>query len=136
MRARRLLNFRLGVSIFMLFSLGMREARAQGTDEPEHSPLSTIYGNTGLWKVFSADNLPGGQASFNVWYDRINRNPGWLTISTTGVSGAYGVTDWLEIGINFDLNVHVLVRRQDQLSFGQQHLGPHLDLSELAGGTL
>ncbi len=99
-------------------------AQAQNADEPPpHPAISTIYGNTGLWKVYSAPNLPKYKGSFNVFYDRINRNPGFLTIGTVGVSGAFGITDWLELGINVELNRHILARRQDQLSFGQQALG-------------
>lgn len=106
---------------FLLLNAG---AQAQSTDEaPPHPAISTILGNTGLWKVYSAPNLPKYKASFNVFYDRINRNPGFLTISTVGVSGAYGITDWLELGMNFEINKHILARRQDQLSFGQQALG-------------
>ncbi|MBI2815394.1 MAG: PKD domain-containing protein [Acidobacteria bacterium] len=111
--------FRLTLIICALIA-----ARAQAQDDqPSHPPSSTIYGNTGLWKVFSAPNLPKGQVSFSAWYDRINRNPGFLTISTVGPSGAVGLTDWLELGINFEINKRILARRQDQLSFGQQALG-------------
>ncbi len=110
--------------LFIISTLTAVGARAQSMDDqPSHPPSSTIYGNTGLWKVFSADNLPRHQASFSVWYDRINRNPGFLTIGTVGISGAAGITDWLEFGMNFEINKHILARRQDQLSFGQQALG-------------
>src|SRR6266404_5825531 len=117
---------------FLLLNVG---AQAQNADEaPPHPAISTLLGNTGLWKVYSADNLPKYKASFNVWYDRINRNPGYLTISTVGISGAVGLTDWLELGMNFEINKHILARRQDQLSFGQQALG--LFGTQTPGATL
>lgn len=114
----------LHLTLLIISTLIVAAAQAQTPDDqPSHPPSSTIYGNTGLWKVFSARNLPKGQASFSAWYDRINRNPGFLTISTVGPSGAVGITDWLELGINFEINKRILARRQDQLSFGQQALG-------------
>ncbi|MBI4458991.1 MAG: OmpA family protein [Acidobacteria bacterium] len=96
---------------------------AQAQESRYLQPTASLYGNTGLWKVLSPDTLPPGQAAFSVWYDRISRNPGWLTISTIGVGGSAGLTDWLEFGASFDINRRVLVRRQNQLSFGQQQLG-------------
>src|SRR6202030_3300734 len=92
-------------------------------EKPDNPPVATVYGNTGLWHLFTADNFGKGQAGFNVFYDRINRNPGFLTLSAVGVSGAVGLTNWLEFGANFDINDHMLVRRADELSFGQQSLG-------------
>lgn len=117
-------TFQITISLLIISVLAAVAAQAQAKDEqPAHPPLATVYGNTGLWRVFSADNLPQHQVAFNVWYDRINRNPGFLTISTVGVSGAVGITDWLELGMNFEINKRILARRQDQLSFGQQALG-------------
>src|SRR5256885_17133726 len=102
-------------SVFLLLgSLLAAGAFAQSTDEGPNLPTTNILGNSGLWKVFTADNLERGQGSFSVWYDRINRNPGWLTISTVGASGAIGLTDRLEFGANFEFNKHILARRQDQ----------------------
>src|SRR5215475_13664287 len=80
-------------------------------------------GNTGLWKVLTASTLARRKMSFSVWYDRTNRNPGALTISTTGFSAAYGIGGRFELGAALEANKRVLVRRQDQLSFGQQALG-------------
>jgi hypothetical protein len=85
--------------------------------------VAGIYGNTGLWKVLTADTLPRGDFSFSTWFDRTNRNPGWLTVSTSGLSGAVGITDRLEAGVYFEANQHVRVGQADQLSFGQQALG-------------
>lgn len=85
--------------------------------------VAGIYGSTGLWKVFTADSLPAGQLSLSTWYDRTNRNPGYLRIGTLGFGGSVGVTDRIEFGASFEANRHVLVGRPDQLSFGQQALG-------------
>ena len=109
------------LGIFLFISVG---AQAQSAGETsDHRPVATVFGNTGLWHVFSADNLAHGQAGINVFYDRINRNPGYLTISGVGISGAVGLTDWLEFGASVDINEHILVGRATQLSFGQQALG-------------
>ncbi|HWP84630.1 MAG TPA: OmpA family protein [Terriglobia bacterium] len=86
-------------------------------------PTSSLSGNTGLWKVHTPTGLELGQVSFSLWADRINRNPGQLTITTYGFGGAVGLTDWMELGLNFEVNRRILVRRADQLSLGQQQLG-------------
>src|SRR5215470_12420826 len=85
-----------------------------------HAQTASESGNTGLWRVLTAATLAPRKTSFSVWYDRTNRNPGDLTISTTGFSAAYGISDRFEFGAAFEANKRVLVRRQDQLSFGQQ----------------
>ncbi len=106
---------------FLLAAVG---APAQQQEESRFlQPNASLYGVTGLWKTLVPETLPPGQASFSVWYDRINRNPGFLTISTVGVGGAVGITRHLEFGVNFEINRRILVRRADQLSFGQQQLG-------------
>lgn len=56
-------------------------------------------------------------------YDRFNRNPGSLTVSTVGLGGAAGITDRLEFGMALEANRNVLVGQAEQLSFGQQALG-------------
>jgi len=86
-------------------------------------PTASLSGNTGLWKVHSPINLAPGQAAFSVWADRINRNPGLLTITTYGFGGSAGLTSWLELGVNFEVNRRILVRRASELSLGQQQLG-------------
>src|SRR5213593_1098810 len=95
-------------------------ACASGAADP---PVSAIYGNTGLWKVLSAETLQAGKASFSTWYDRFHRNPGQLTISTFGFAASVGITDRLEGGVNFEAIRHVRAGRREQLSFGQQALG-------------
>ena len=107
--------------LFLMAAVGAHGQAQQ--DSPYLKPTASLHGNTGLWKVLSADTLPPGQLGLSVWYDRIGRNPGDLTISTIGFGGAVGITDWLEFGANFELNRRVLVRRANQLGFGQQALG-------------
>ena len=106
-------------AIRRVLGLGFMLAAALGAADP----VAGIYGNTGLWKVLSADTLAAGQVSASIWYDRINRNPGYLTISTFGFGGAWGITDRIEFGISVEANRHVLVGRAQQLSFGQEALG-------------
>src|SRR5215468_9562872 len=98
-------------------------ARAADTPQAESANVASINGNTGLWKVLTADGLPAHQFSVSTWYDRINRNTGQLEISTLGLSGAVGVTNRIEFGVSFEANRQVSVARLDQLSFGQQALG-------------
>ncbi len=93
---------------------------AENVSPPGEPGLS---GNTGFWKVLTAETLPKRQASFSIWYDRINRNPGYLTVSTTGLAGCFGITDRLEFGASLEAYRHVRVGREEQLSLGQQALG-------------
>jgi len=94
-----------------------------GDNSSNRPAVAGVYGNTGLWKVFTAQTLPAGQASLSIWYDRINRNPGHLIVSTLGFGGCVGITDRLEVGVDLEANRHVLVGRAEELSFGQQALG-------------
>src|SRR5690348_778996 len=56
---------------------------------PDYSqPTASILGTTGLWKVFVPGTLAAKQSSISASYDRINRNPGNLTISTTAFGAA------------------------------------------------
>jgi outer membrane protein OmpA-like peptidoglycan-associated protein len=110
----------------ILFGLLISTASIQAQTAAEMrflKPTSSLSGNTGLWKVHSPLNLMPGQVSFSAWGDRINRNPGQLTITTYGFGGAVGLTSWLEMGMNFEVNRRVLVGRQIDLSLGQQELG-------------
>ncbi len=97
---------------------------AQAQDESRFlKPTASLSGNTGLWKVHSPDGLRAKELAFSIWYDRINRNPGELRLSTMGFGGGVGIKDWLELGINFEVNRRVSVGDSSQLSFGQQQLG-------------
>ncbi|HEX9597624.1 MAG TPA: PKD domain-containing protein, partial [Anaerolineales bacterium] len=114
-----------GVKIALLFAflfvaLG---AQAQTQEVRFLQPTASLSGNTGLWKIHTPVNLAPGQAAFSVWIDRINRNPGQLTITTIGFGGSVPLTSWLEFGANFEANRRVLVRRFEELSLGQQRLG-------------
>src|SRR2546427_10747005 len=87
---------------------------------PDRDPEAGIYGNTGLWKVFTAETLRTGQASVSTSYDRIHRDPGHLTVSTFGFGAAVGITDRLEAGVNFEANRHARVGQPEDLSWGRR----------------
>ena len=112
--------------VLILFGLLISAAHLPAQSQAEMrflQPTASLSGNTGLWKVHSPINLAPGQVSFSAWADRINRNPGRLTITTYGLGGGVGLTDWLELGVNFEINRRILVGRQSELSLGQQQLG-------------
>lgn len=97
-------------------------ARAVFSFTPSPDPLNpqpSEWGLTGLWKVLSAETPPYKSFGTSGWYDRINRNPGWLTISTTGASGFFSPHDRVELGVQVNTNRRILARRLDQLSYGQ-----------------
>jgi hypothetical protein len=91
--------------------------------ESKPNPTASIYGNTGLWRVFTADTLARHQIVVSTWYDRINRNPGDLVISTFGFGGAIGITSRFELGLSLEANRDVTTGLPGELSFGQQALG-------------
>ena len=139
--------FKSRMPIYLLcgFLLGVLGAYGQGQQqEPRFlGPTASLYGNTGLWKVLSPQTLAPGNAAFSVWYDRIYRDPGFLTISTVGVGGAVGLNSWFEVGANFEINRRILMRSFEHVSFGQQSLGLFgsqtpgslPSLGELVGGS-
>jgi len=92
-------------------------------DEPKAYPAAGIYGNTGLWKVLTADTLAAHRMVVSTWYDRINRDPGDLVVGTFGFGGAIGITNRIEFGLSFEAHTTVTTGRPDELSFGQQALG-------------
>ena len=87
------------------------------------APISSIHGNTGLWKILSTETLPVRQASLAISYDRSHRNPGGLVVGTITTSAAVGLANRLEGAIAVEANRYVQVRAPEQLSFGQQALG-------------
>lgn len=110
--------------LFALTGILLAAVAAEAQNESRFlKPVASLSGNTGLWKVHSPDSLMPKQLAFVVWYDRINRNPGEMRVTTLGFGGAAGITDWLELGINFEVNRRISVGDPAQLSFGQQRLG-------------
>jgi hypothetical protein len=98
--------------------------KAETSPAPESGPhpAASVYGNTGLWKVFTADTLTPHQIVVSTWYDRINRNPGELVVSTLGFGGAIGITSRLELGASFEAHRDVTTGCPDELSFGRRRL--------------
>jgi hypothetical protein len=86
-------------------------------------PTPGIFGSAGVWKVFMPDSLAARQASFSASYDKVNRNPGNLTISTMRLAASVGITGRFEFSSVLEANRRVLVGQPEQLSFGQQALG-------------
>jgi outer membrane protein OmpA-like peptidoglycan-associated protein len=91
------------------------------SDEPLN-PQPSLWGYPGLWKTVGAGGLPARSFGGAGWVDRINRNPGYLTITTFGTSGFYSFSQRFALDYQVNINRRVLVRRADQLSFGQQRL--------------
>ncbi|MGH9785947.1 MAG: hypothetical protein ACRD88_17385, partial [Terriglobia bacterium] len=118
-------TMRMPVILLCGILLSAAGAQAQGQQQEAQflGPTASIHGATGLWRVVSPQVVGRGNAAFSVWYDRMFRDPGALTISTVGVGGAVGLTDWFEFSLKWDINRRILMRDTEELSFGQQRLG-------------
>src|SRR5579871_1596724 len=85
-------------------------------------PMGSIWGGVGLWKTLSADTPPAKSWGTSGWMDRINRNPGQMTITETGTSLFWSPTDRLELMVRVNVNTRIDARRDDELSLGQATL--------------
>lgn len=59
--------------------------------------LPTNLGDTGLWFVPTAETLPAGRFSASVYRANFDRRQGLTDISQFGITGAWGVTDRVEL---------------------------------------
>jgi outer membrane protein OmpA-like peptidoglycan-associated protein len=125
--SRRFLGFALIVLMFVAlgmpaFGQGAGAKFGPGAEPDTLAPTASLWGGIGLWKVLSAETPPAHSFGTSGWIDRINRNPGGLTITGTGTSVFYGLTDRIELGVRINVNERILSRREDQLGLGQATL--------------
>lgn len=72
------------------------ETVLQGDATPRPG-LPTIYGDTGLWFVSTAETLPARRWSFSVYRSNSDRREGLTDVNYIGVTGAWGITDRAEV---------------------------------------
>jgi len=72
------------------FSVGEREWSARPA-------VPTILGDTGLFRLSTAETLPRGRLSFSLFRDNSDRDPKATDFSVHGFSLGFGLTDRLEI---------------------------------------
>ena len=72
-------------------------AAAQSVSGQARPALPTFYGDTGLWFVPTAETLPSRQWSTSLYRSNWNREQGVTDVAQIGVTGAFGVTDRLEV---------------------------------------
>ena len=77
--------------------LAAAPAAAQDASDEMRPALPTFYGDTGLWFVPTAETLPQGRWSTSLFRSNHDRRQGLTDISQIGVTGAFGVTDRLEL---------------------------------------
>ena len=68
----------------------------QGDTNPRPA-LPTFYGDTGLWFVSTAETLPSRKFSASVFRANFDRRQGLTDVNHIGVTGAYGITNYLEV---------------------------------------
>ena len=68
----------------------------QGETTPRPA-LPTIYGDTGLWKVSTAETLPAGRWSLSAFRANWDRRQGLTDVSLIGLTGAYGIGGRFEV---------------------------------------
>lgn len=113
----------LGSTLVPAQTSGSKPVFTGNAPEPDpFNPMASEYGLTGLWKVISADTPPARSFGLTTFIDRINRNPGQMTITTVGEGLFFSPHDRVELGVQVNVNRRVLARRQDQLSWGQATL--------------
>jgi hypothetical protein len=110
------------VSMVAVGSLSAQATFGPGPAPEAGNPQSSIWGGIGLWKTLSADTPPAKAWGSSGWIDRINREPGQLTITETGTSVFYSFTDRFEMMVRVNVNERILSRRSDELSLGQATL--------------
>jgi len=93
-----------------------------GPSPDAYNPQASIYGEIGLWKVLSAETPPSHSFGTSGWIDRINRNPGQLTITQTGTSLFFAPSSRVELGLRVNVNTKIQSRREDELGLGQATL--------------
>jgi peptidoglycan-associated lipoprotein len=77
-------------------SVTQDEVVLQGDTTPRPA-LPTFYGDTGFWFVPTAETLPARRWSVSAFRANFDRRQGLTDISQIGVTGAFGVTDRLEL---------------------------------------
>src|SRR5258708_2390655 len=115
------------LAVLAIVSLGVpADAQSGGTqtadtDSPR-TPQASLFGLDGLWTVISAEAMPARSFGGAGWLERTRRDPGQLTITSTGPSFFYSFTNRIQLGVRVNLGEHILSRRQDQLGLGQATL--------------
>jgi len=66
-------------------------------DTTPRPALPTIYGDTGLWFVPTAETLPSGRFSFSAFRANFDRRQGLTDVNNFGVTGAVGLGDRFEL---------------------------------------
>jgi outer membrane protein OmpA-like peptidoglycan-associated protein len=72
------------------------EVVLQGDTTPRPA-LPTFYGDTGFWFVPTAETMPARRWSFSVFRANFDRRQGLTDINQIGLTGAFAVTDRLEL---------------------------------------
>jgi peptidoglycan-associated lipoprotein len=66
-------------------------------DTTPRPALPTIYGDTGIWFVPTAETLPSGRFSFSVYRANSDRRQGLTDVNSMGVTGAIGIGERFEL---------------------------------------
>ena len=111
---------------------------------PDTRPaLPTFYGDTGLWFVPTAETLPARRWSFSLYRANFDRREGLTDVSQAGITGAFGVTDRLEVfaswrTVNIDRDVRPTFVPTDAEFGGVSHEYPYMrrGWSKTLGGPI
>jgi peptidoglycan-associated lipoprotein len=122
---------------------------AAAQDAPATSPddtrpaLPTFYGDTGLWFVPTAETLAARRWSFSLYRSNFDRRQGLTDVSQVGITGAFGVTDRLEVfaswrTVNIDRDVRPTFVPLDADYGGVSHEYPYMrrGWSKTLGGPI
>ncbi len=119
-----------------------QDAPAPPSDDTRPA-LPTFYGDTGLWFVSTAETLPARGWSFSLFRSNFDRRQGLTDISQAGITGAFGVTDRVEVfgswrTVNIDRDVRPTFVPADADYGGVSHEYPYMrrGWSKTLGGPI
>jgi peptidoglycan-associated lipoprotein len=94
----------------------------EGDTTPRPS-LPTVFGDTGLWFVPTAETMPAGKWSFSVFRANFDRRQGLTDVNQIGLTGAVALGDRFELFgswgiVRLDRDVNLPVFLPDEPTFG------------------
>lgn len=102
--ARRLLGLGL---VALLMAVGAQAQTLRSTDDPRNQ-APTVNGGTGLFTVYDAQTLRKGEFNFGFYANHFHRDPGNLRFEVYPINFQIGLSDRIELFVNYEVNRQVV----------------------------